>query len=564
MWIDALCINQSDDDEKSWQVALMGRIFKWATLVVAWLGPEEDHSDVAMMALWEARFHTEFDWQTQTLRPSDRTSELHWGDRRYFFGWDGDTQDYLCSLFQRPYFQRLWIIPEIVLARDTVFCCGFEEMAGEDFWVAVACVHSKPTKKVLFTPERLKELMSATAAVYDVCPKFKRPGGFQYARLWTYIRGSQCKDQRDRIYGVNSLLHPEDQRLNVRPDYTKRVEDVYVEVASRIIIKRRILSLFEICDLSSRTLKLPTWVPDWSSCPRFKHVVFSTWSASGYISSQAIIKENGKALTTPGVRAAQVALSTDFQFNEDVCYPNEMLHIVRSLKPSPEELASEYKSGGSSLEAYCSTICTGRCAEGYSRPQPGLADRSMEQLCADLDTIWSTEGEFADLGDMEYYRILQGFHHYLVGRCFIKTNEGYIGLAPLGTQTGDIICIVLGCKFPVVLRPSLEAENQTWELVGHCYIHGLMNGEMIYRGRLNKPYKSFWVERSKRYEDDIDGDPFAMYDPDKPEVYIRDPDKLLEEAGIKVEKFNRYPYLLEVLPQTLRDAGVPLEDFTLV
>ncbi|KAF1359890.1 hypothetical protein EJ07DRAFT_92521, partial [Lizonia empirigonia] len=48
MWIDALCINQADDQEKSIQVARMGDIFKTADITLSWLGPEENNSNNAI------------------------------------------------------------------------------------------------------------------------------------------------------------------------------------------------------------------------------------------------------------------------------------------------------------------------------------------------------------------------------------------------------------------------------------------------------------------------------------------------------------------------------------
>ncbi|EOA84348.1 uncharacterized protein SETTUDRAFT_61258, partial [Exserohilum turcica Et28A] len=38
IWIDAICINQKDDEEKGWQVAMMGDIYRKASKVFAWLG----------------------------------------------------------------------------------------------------------------------------------------------------------------------------------------------------------------------------------------------------------------------------------------------------------------------------------------------------------------------------------------------------------------------------------------------------------------------------------------------------------------------------------------------
>lgn len=48
VWIDAVCINQADDVEKSWQVQQMWTIFHQAQSVAAWLGPAADDSDLVL------------------------------------------------------------------------------------------------------------------------------------------------------------------------------------------------------------------------------------------------------------------------------------------------------------------------------------------------------------------------------------------------------------------------------------------------------------------------------------------------------------------------------------
>jgi len=64
------------------------------------------------------------------------------------------------------------------------------------------------------------------------------------------------------------------------------------------------------------------------------------------------------------------------------------------------------------------------------------------------------------------------------GRCFFKTMEGYIGLAPKEAEPGDVIYIMLGCRVPMLLRRTNDAKQ--WRVIGPCFIPGLMNGEAIY------------------------------------------------------------------------------------
>lgn len=60
-------------------------------------------------------------------------------------------------------------------------------------------------------------------------------------------------------------------------------------------------------------------------------------------------------------------------------------------------------------------------------------------------------------------------------RSFFATPKGYIGLGPSGIEHGDLICILYGCRKPVVLRPL----GKHFAVVGECYVHGLMFGEAM-------------------------------------------------------------------------------------
>lgn len=48
LWIDAVCINQSDIIEKSWQVAQMADVYSRAKHTLIFLGPQSEHSDEAV------------------------------------------------------------------------------------------------------------------------------------------------------------------------------------------------------------------------------------------------------------------------------------------------------------------------------------------------------------------------------------------------------------------------------------------------------------------------------------------------------------------------------------
>jgi hypothetical protein len=85
LWVDALCINQDDEEEKENQIPLMAEIYARARRVVVWLGPAEDGSD---LALEEIRLAAE------------KSERLSSGE---------SVQESIRQLFKRPWFRRIWV-----------------------------------------------------------------------------------------------------------------------------------------------------------------------------------------------------------------------------------------------------------------------------------------------------------------------------------------------------------------------------------------------------------------------------------------------------------------------
>jgi hypothetical protein len=83
-------------------------------------------------------------------------------------------------------------------------------------------------------------------------------------------------------------------------------------------------------------------------------------------------------------------------------------------------------------------------------------------------------------------------------RLFFRTREGYIGLGPSDTQSGDIIAIFLGCSTPLVLRPSFSSpEHHT--VIGECFVYGFHDGNVLL-GPLPSPWVGIaaWAEGDRR------------------------------------------------------------------
>jgi hypothetical protein len=114
VWIDAICINQSDDAEKSIQVALMTKIYRFAEEVIVWLGPDgavkrqretEARENLVSRLLNELKFE-QFENQTSFERFVQRTKMI-----------ESSSWQPLRALLGHPWFSRVWTFQEYIVAR---------------------------------------------------------------------------------------------------------------------------------------------------------------------------------------------------------------------------------------------------------------------------------------------------------------------------------------------------------------------------------------------------------------------------------------------------------------
>ncbi|KAF2185843.1 hypothetical protein K469DRAFT_518658, partial [Zopfia rhizophila CBS 207.26] len=70
-------------------------------------------------------------------------------------------------------------------------------------------------------------------------------------------------------------------------------------------------------------------------------------------------------------------------------------------------------------------------------------------------------------------------------RCFFTTEKGFMGVGPSVAREGDLICVLFGGEVPYILR---SIENGHYKMIGQCYTHGIMDGEVI-RGAIQGQYR---------------------------------------------------------------------------
>ncbi|KAF2007503.1 HET-domain-containing protein [Amniculicola lignicola CBS 123094] len=136
IWVDALCINQADSQEKTIQVSNMGTVYRMADNVIVWLGLEDELTRRGMEYICYFGQQILLDLGdpiSRNFRPRPGAEDITAGLLDKVL----ELEDYLVrdliAVTSRPWFRRLWILQEIALARTATVALGTLEEAWDDF-----------------------------------------------------------------------------------------------------------------------------------------------------------------------------------------------------------------------------------------------------------------------------------------------------------------------------------------------------------------------------------------------------------------------------------------------
>ena len=112
LWIDAICINQADPEERGQQIQLMREIYSQAKKVIVWLGREQDDSTLALQTMH------------RLILDHLKGGGKHGPTLEAINKLDDTESDAIKHLFQRSWWSRLWTVQEVVLAKEIEVICG--------------------------------------------------------------------------------------------------------------------------------------------------------------------------------------------------------------------------------------------------------------------------------------------------------------------------------------------------------------------------------------------------------------------------------------------------------
>jgi hypothetical protein len=504
IWIDAICINQSSDNERNHQVAKMKRIYKQATEVVVWLGPSYDDSDLAIKFAKELYDHRKsVIWVTQRFSMPDIKLALQ----------------ALGKLLGREYWWRIWIVQEVTVAQRIVFHCGDLFIDAESLR-SVQQLFMRMLKRDGFTRDLLLEVLQGD----DTRRNRLLYEGVQGIDSWKQILRStkpsfytcmihhshrMSSDPRDMIYALAALAN-ETGQYQVEVNYNLTTREVFIKFAQSEIKASSKLDIITRVVPDQKIHNLPSWVPDWSASPEADNHSFlylAEFQFSAAAQSKSVVTFYKDSLTFRGVKICCIrtlGLRPSMKHRFDV-------------ENGPIALYSWWKlivgiegSSSSEHEAFVRTLTCDKIKQAHHRPftksefffgllgyvglmfsNAKLIDPSsfllnywtlfLHQMAQANPTMARSAIESDFIALMKAWIAL--IYCYTWDRRFFISSSKAMGLASREIREGDIICIPLGCCHPIILR---KEENYYINL-GEAYVDGYMYGEameMLERGEL--------------------------------------------------------------------------------
>ncbi|KAF1996693.1 hypothetical protein P154DRAFT_565885 [Amniculicola lignicola CBS 123094] len=267
LWVDSICINQTDDAEKNIQVARMRDIYIRASKTLLWVGPEADSSSEGMeyAAKLAQRMQDEIAVQNGELSKEEAKKKPKVEIRV-----DHPHLTALLTLLNRPYFSRAWIVQEVVVSRYPHIVCGDNSVPWYLFITAfIYLLQSHNWIWEFHAGGRLNLLVGLLASQQD----WTQGLSVKWWRVLGRHRECESMDPKDKVFsfwGIGGLKSFVD--LGFQPDYGRSIEEVYTELTARGLAKKQveILSVLQRCidsgDADAKAItKLDTllWVTDW-------------------------------------------------------------------------------------------------------------------------------------------------------------------------------------------------------------------------------------------------------------------------------------------------------------
>jgi hypothetical protein len=468
LWIDALCINQKDNNEKSHQVHMMKSIFQSASRVIIWLGEEQHNSDIAMELIADM--------------PHLEIKEPEEDDEKMRNAWEA-----LRHLFLRSWWNRIWVVQEIAFsATDPLIGCGHKWLPWKAFEVAILTFLRLTNDPI--ASKTIEKFANPTAATLVLTRNRYSAGlcSWRLDKLLPATTNFNATDSRDYVYALLGMANNED-RLAVIPDYSKSVAEVYTQVA-KYLLK---LDVNMLCYRNAFPHReLPSWVPDWAARNHIMLWKKDLYRASGNTAPLFKISDSPPVLSIDGIKVDMIQVLETFKaVDTETIETSTIERIIRTLSRVTEEpaVSSSLVTKPDSFWRYLLAEKHFSTTENMVHMSAALDIYNTMVSASDENAVRTGWGWVPPALPMETRT--EAFIEPLAlstsrtlmdeRQRFFVTHGGLLGIGPYYLKEGDFVALFFGVDMPFVLRQVGGSWTQDYIAVGPAYVNGMMQGEIF-------------------------------------------------------------------------------------
>lgn len=508
VWADALCINQTDNHEKSLQVSIMGRIYSTCSKGAIWLGPlgdipQEDAQAAFDTISWIAGEQEAASWMEVSDSDDDEDEDEYEdededegvgesedeeggecdgeeGDEED--GKDGDDeQDVEAARLKReaaatafktvlnvPWWSRIWTVQEAILPPNAVVYWGPLEIPWSILDKASESFFNDTAPNVPNEFWHNNAIGFLTAALRGLSASREEE---LFMLLWRW-RHRKATDPRDKVYGLLGFRHDISLPSVKMCDYTVDVRTLYHKVTIDLInISTDLQPLMGRGGERSEIPGLASWAVDWdgvkdssksSKCNFWDH--HHWWHFGGFTADRGMygvgeglrVEGDGDVLRVTGLRVSRIDMVEN--------------NLPEEIEVSEEvTVAALYRLYGD------------RWGELMTRYHKQFPDKLFKGgMTAFLSLI---TGNLVSDGSEDNNEIAEWVQKMLRTQALFITEDGRLGLGPRNVRPGQELWIIGGCRIPVILNPLPKTSDKESDvnLTFHseCFVYGIMTGEAV-------------------------------------------------------------------------------------